>query len=48
VALTLGYGITDEIHQMFVPGRIASVADILADITGGMLGAWIYLKTRKS
>ena len=30
------YGITDEIHQRFVPNRNADVADVLADALGGL------------
>lgn len=33
------YGATDEIHQLYVPGRDASVLDWMADFVGGLLGA---------
>ncbi len=33
------YGLSDEIHQFFIPGRSAEAADVLADFTGGILGA---------
>lgn len=36
------YGISDEIHQAFVPFREFSVFDIIADMLGGMLGVFIY------
>ncbi|MBU1061227.1 MAG: VanZ family protein [Candidatus Omnitrophica bacterium] len=36
------YGISDEFHQSFVPGRIFSLFDVLADSIGGTLGAFIY------
>jgi VanZ family protein len=45
VALTTAYGITDEIHQMFVPGRFADVSDVVADAIGGAIGAalcWLW------
>ncbi len=37
------YGMTDEIHQIFVPYRTASISDVLADILGGFLGAFLFL-----
>ncbi len=36
------YGISDEIHQSFVPGRSADVWDLVADIFGAIAGALIY------
>jgi VanZ family protein len=39
VVLAAGYGITDEFHQSFVPGRVASAGDVLADVIGAMFGA---------
>ena len=41
------YGISDEIHQSFVPGRSAEAVDALADLVGGFLGAgvgWLRFK----
>ena len=34
VALSTSYGVTDEIHQMFVPLRTAELADLAADAVG--------------
>lgn len=34
------YGVSDEIHQYFVPGRSAEALDAVADAVGAMLGAW--------
>lgn len=45
VALTTAYGATDEVHQMFVPGRFADWNDLLADGIGGALAAfacWLW------
>lgn len=39
--LVTAYGISDEYHQLFVPGRDASGWDILADGVGGFLAAWM-------
>ncbi len=35
---TVLYAITDEIHQIFVPGRAFQISDILVDSTGALLG----------
>jgi len=34
------YGITDELHQYFIPGRTADSLDAIADIAGGIIGVW--------
>jgi len=34
---TVLYGLSDEIHQYFVPGRNCSVYDLLADAAGALL-----------
>ncbi|MBI3617018.1 MAG: VanZ family protein [Candidatus Omnitrophica bacterium] len=44
---SLLYGISDEYHQGFVPGRESSVMDAVADTIGGFLGVWIYLFRQK-
>jgi len=36
------YGISDEIHQYFVPSRSAEGMDIVADILGSVFGVFIY------
>ena len=40
VGLVALYGVLDEFHQYFVPGRSVEFYDALADATGGLLGAW--------
>ena len=45
VTLTTAYGLTDEFHQMFVPGRFADWNDVVADAIGGVTGAtvcWLW------
>ena len=42
-ALVTVYGITDELHQYFVPGREASAWDVLADGVGGFLAGALLL-----
>ena len=45
---TLGYGLSDEWHQSFVPGRVSSAVDVVADVIGGGLGAGsFFLWTRR-
>jgi hypothetical protein len=39
------YGISDEVHQAFVPGRNASLWDVVADGLGGLMGAVVYKGT---
>ena len=42
------YGVSDEVHQHFVPGRSASAWDALADVLGAgiVCGMW-YFKPSK-
>jgi VanZ family protein len=48
--LALVYGITDELHQSWVPGRSADPRDVLADGIGGVIGslaaAWTSTRRR--
>lgn len=36
------YACSDEIHQLFVPGRSGEVRDVLIDILGASLGVFFY------
>jgi len=36
------YGISDEIHQSFVPSRDAELLDVVADILGAAAGVYLY------
>ena len=42
IVLATLYGISDEYHQSYVPGRTADVADVLKDAGGACLGALLY------
>lgn len=37
IAITTAYGVLDEIHQYFVPGRKADPLDVLADFVGALV-----------
>lgn len=41
------YGISDEIHQSFVPGRLADSLDVIADIAGAMVGARFFIRYKR-
>ncbi|MDI6736091.1 MAG: VanZ family protein [bacterium] len=47
VMLTILYGISDEIHQIFVPLRFPDVYDVVADGIGGILAQGIFLMKQK-
>ena len=41
------YGISDEFHQSFIPGRTASVYDLLADCAGAAITCTFWARWRK-
>ncbi len=45
-AAGLLYGVFDELHQSFVPGRNCDIADIAADGIGACLGSFLPLMDR--
>ncbi len=56
LALLIGvlYAISDEIHQIFVPGRAGQVCDVLVDSAGVLVGVigshlliWLFRKRKK-
>jgi len=50
VALLIGvvYGITDELHQSIVPGRDASICDVIFDAVGTLAGIILFDRIRKN
>lgn len=49
ILLCIIYAISDEIHQIFVPGRACQIKDILIDSVGSITGVYLFklLKKRK-
>jgi VanZ family protein len=52
IAITVAYGISDELHQAFVAGRTAALDDLSADAAGALLAtiacwAWGIISTRR-
>lgn len=50
IALSTLYGVTDEFHQLFVPGRSADPYDVLADCVGSTIGTsigWLLSAARR-
>ena len=49
ISAVIIYGISDEFHQGFVPGRTVDYSDALADSLGGVFSAlliWLYERRR--
>ncbi len=42
ILLTILYGISDEIHQYFVPGRSSEFYDVVADAIGACFGVMAF------
>lgn len=40
-AMTLALGVLMEVLQSYVPGRSASIGDLIADVVGVMAGIWL-------
>ncbi len=40
--LSLGYAVTDEIHQLFVPDRACQLSDLAVDFGGIILGTIVF------
>jgi len=44
---TVVYAISDEVHQLFIPGRSGEVRDVLIDSSGSLLGICLYAMMRR-
>jgi hypothetical protein len=45
ILIAIIYAITDEIHQLFVPGRHGSISDVITDTIGIIFATMIYTIT---
>jgi VanZ family protein len=51
IAISSAYGLSDEYHQLFVPGRTFDLLDLAADAAGSVIGAsavgaWSIIRRR--
>lgn len=46
IIISVLYAISDEVHQLFVPGRGGQVKDVIIDSTGSLVGIALYYKSR--
>jgi VanZ family protein len=47
IAFAAVYGVLDEVHQYFVPGRFLSLTDLAMNMAGALLGgAWALWRDR--
>jgi len=44
IIICIIYATSDEIHQLFVPGRSCQLLDILIDTIGSVIGIYLYKK----
>lgn len=47
VSIATCYAASDEIHQLFVPGRAGMAQDVLIDGVGALLGVALFIGVRK-
>ena len=44
--ITIGWSVFDELHQLYVPGRFASLTDMTLNLTGIAIGLGWFARTR--
>lgn len=47
IAFAALYAASDELHQLFVPGRAGRAGDVMIDSIGAMLGVFIFMGVKK-
>ncbi len=48
IAIAVLYGISDEYHQSFIPGRTPDWRDVLTDTIGAACGLWVVTRLARS
>ena len=51
ILVAFAYGVSDELHQIYVPGRSPTIMDVIFDLVGTILGvsAWgVYNRSRSN
>jgi VanZ family protein len=44
--MTMAFALSDEIHQLFVPGRAFQVIDLIIDFLGLLFGVYLYQRLK--
>lgn len=47
IAFALLYAVSDEVHQLFVPGRSGEIRDVIIDTTAATVGVFFYYFVNK-
>lgn len=47
VAIAALYAASDEVHQLFVPGRAGRFSDVMIDSVGAVIGVLIFIGVKK-
>lgn len=47
IVLAALYAVSDELHQLFVPGRAGRFSDVIIDSIGAILGVLVFLGVKK-
>jgi VanZ family protein len=46
ILISMLFALSDEIHQLFVPGRAFQVVDLLIDLLGVLCGVYLYRRLK--
>lgn len=48
IFFSMFYAVSDETHQLFVPGRSFQLFDLLVDLFGVLVGVWVFWRYKNS